>query len=131
MGQMEDAAGLNQDYKKLEESVSNSYYLLEDVAQSLRTELDNLEYNPGRLNEIEERLNEINQLKRKYGNSIHEIVEYGAKIEEELETLQNKETHIDQLQKELLSLKKDLMIEGNELTNLRKKLAEKFNKCYS
>lgn len=124
MGQMEDVAGLNENYKELAESVSNSYYLLEDVAQSLRTELDNLEYNPGRLNEIEDRLNEINQLKRKYGNSISAIVEYGAKIEEELETLQNKETHIDQLQKELVSLKKDLMIEGNELTNLRKKLAE-------
>lgn len=124
MGQMEDVAGLNENYKELAESVSNSYYLLEDVAQSLRTELDNLEYNPGRLNEIEDRLNEINQLKRKYGNSISAIVEYGAKIEEEMETLQNKETHIDQLQKELVSLKKDLMIEGNELTNLRKKLAE-------
>ncbi|MCQ6273755.1 DNA repair protein RecN [Bacillus sp. V3B] len=125
MGQMEGASELSENYKELAESVSNSYYLLEDVAQSLRTELDNLEYNPGRLNEIEDRLNEINQLKRKYGHSIPEIVEYGAKIEEELETLQNKETHIDQLQKELLSLKKDLMIEGNELTNLRKKLAEK------
>jgi DNA repair protein RecN (Recombination protein N) len=124
MGQMEDAAGLSENYKALAESVSNGYYLLEDAAQLLRTELDNLEYNPGRLNEIEERLNEINQLKRKYGNSIPAIVEYGAKIEEELETLQNKETYIDQLQKELVSLKKDLMVEGNELTNLRKELAK-------
>jgi DNA repair protein RecN (Recombination protein N) len=41
-----------------------------------------------------------------------------------LETLLNKETHIDKLKKELVSLKKDLMIEGNELTNLRKKLAQ-------
>ena len=70
-----------------------------------------------RLNEIENRLNEINQLKRKYGNTISGILEYGAKIEEEIETLQNKETHIDQLKKEITSLKKDLIIEGNEFTN--------------
>ena len=39
-------------------------------------------------------------------NTISEILEYGAKIEEEIETLQNKETHIDQLRKEIIILKK-------------------------
>ena len=39
-------------------------------------------------------------------NTISGILEYGAKIEEEIETIQNKETHIDQLQKEISSLKK-------------------------
>jgi len=125
MSQMEDAAALNPEYKELTESIANSFYLLEDAAKALRSELDHLEFDPERLSMIEDRLNEINQLKRKYGNSIQAILEYGAKIEEELEKLQNKETHIDQLQKELQSLKKDLMIEGNELSNLRKKFARK------
>ncbi len=125
MSQMEDAAALNPEYKELTESIANSYYLLEDAAKALRSELDHLEFDPERLSMIEDRLNEINQLKRKYGSSIQAILEYGAKIEEELEKLQNKETHIDQLQKELQSLKKDLLIEGNELSNLRKKFARK------
>ena len=60
-----------------------------------------LEYDPQRLNEIEDRLNEINQLKRKYGKTIEEILEYAAKIEEEIETLQNKETHIDAIRKRI------------------------------
>lgn len=123
MGEMETAAELNPEYKDMAEAVSNSYYMLEEVAGSLRNQLDNLEYDPQRINEIEARLNEINGLKRKYGQTISGILEYGAKIEEELETLLNKETHIDQLKKEILSLKKDLIIEGNELTSLRKKLA--------
>ena len=123
MGEMETAAELNPEYKDMAEAVSNSYYMLEEVAGSLRSELDNLEYDPQRINEIEDRLNEINGLKRKYGQTISGILEYGAKIEEELETLLNKETHIDQLKKEISSLKKDLIIEGNELTSLRKKLA--------
>lgn len=124
MGQMEDAQELNPDYKELSETVSNSYYMLEEVAATLRSELDNLEFDPARLNEIENRLNEINGLKRKYGQSISGILEYGAKIEEELETLLNKESHIEKLKKEISSLKKDLFIEGNELTNLRKTLAK-------
>ena len=123
MGEMENAAELNPEYKDMAEAVSNSYYMLEEVAGSLRSQLDNLEYDPQRINEIEARLNEINGLKRKYGQTISGILEYGAKIEEELETLLNKETHIDQLKKEISSLKKDLIIEGNELTSLRKKLA--------
>ena len=123
MGEMETAAELNSEYKDMAEAVSNSYYMLEEVAGSLRSQLDNLEYDPQRINEIEARLNEINGLKRKYGQTISGILEYGAKIEEELETLLNKETHIDQLKKEILSLKKDLIIEGNELTSLRKRLA--------
>ena len=123
MGEMETAAELNPEYKDMAEAVSNSYYMLEEVAGSLRSQLDNLEYDPQRINEIEARLNEINGLKRKYGQTISGILEYGAKIEEELETLLNKETHIDQLRKEISSLKKDLIIEGNELTSLRKKLA--------
>lgn len=125
MSQMEDAAALNPEYQGLAESIANSYYLLEDAAKSMRSELDHLEFDPERLSIIEDRLNEINQLKRKYGNSIQAILEYGAKIEEELEKLQNKETHIEQLQKELQSLKKDLMVEGNELSNLRKQFAQK------
>ncbi len=125
MGHLEDINGMNAEYKELAESVSNSFYILEDAAKFLRNELDNLEFDPERLNVIEDRLNEINQLKRKYGHTLSAVLEYGAKIEEEISTIQNKETHIDGLQNKLLSLKKDLMIEGNELTNLRKKLAKK------
>ena len=70
MGHLEDINGLNPEYKELSESVSNSFYILEDAAKFLRNELDDLEFDPERLNEIEDRLNEINQLKRKYGNTI-------------------------------------------------------------
>ena len=59
---------LNPEYKELCRSrFQIAYYILEDVADSLRNELDDLEFDPERLNEIEDRLNEINQLKRKYG----------------------------------------------------------------
>lgn len=128
MGHLEDASALDPTYKELYEAVMNSFYQLEDAARSLRNELDVLEYDPQRLNEIEERLNEINQLKRKYGKTIEEILEYAAKIEEEIETLQNKETHIGQLEKELVSIKKDLSLEAKQLTELRKRWAGKLTK---
>ncbi|MEO2074380.1 MAG: DNA repair protein RecN [Bacillus sp. (in: firmicutes)] len=125
MGYLEDAAALDPVYKETYEGVSNCFYQLEDAARALRNELDVLEYDPQRLNEIEDRLNEINQLKRKYGRTINEIVEYAAKIEEEIETLQNKETHISELEKELSSIKKDLLLEAKQLSEIRHKWAEK------
>jgi DNA repair protein RecN (Recombination protein N) len=128
MGNLEDAAALDSNYKEMFESVANSFYQLEDAARALRNELDVLEYDPKRLNEIEERLNEINQLKRKYGKTIDEIVEYAAKIEEEIEIIQNKESHIGHLEKELASISKDLALEAKQLTGLRKKWAERLTK---
>ncbi|MEH7095143.1 DNA repair protein RecN [Neobacillus vireti] len=128
MGSLEEAAALDTSYRELSDSVSNSFYQLEDAAQTLRNELDILEYDPQRLNDIETRLNEINQLKRKYGKTIPEILEYAAKIEEEIETLQNKETHIGELEKELISIKKDLVLEAKQLTDIRRKWAIKLTK---
>ncbi|MFC4800720.1 DNA repair protein RecN [Neobacillus sp. GCM10023253] len=124
MGHLEDAGSLDSSYKALYELVSNCYYQLEDAARSLRNEMDDMEFDPQRLHEIEDRLNEINQLKRKYGRSIKEILEYAAKIEEEIETLQNKETHISELEKELASINKDLILEAKELSTLRQKWAK-------
>jgi DNA repair protein RecN (Recombination protein N) len=128
MSHLEDAAAIDSNYKEIFESVSNSFYQLEDAARSLRNELDVLEYDPQRLNQIEERLNEINQLKRKYGKTIDEVLEYAAKIEEEIEIIQNKESHIGQLEKELASISKDLILEAKQLTGIRQKWADKLTK---
>ncbi|WP_144476414.1 DNA repair protein RecN [Cytobacillus oceanisediminis] len=128
MDNLQTAAELDPEYKTVAESVANSFYMLEDAARTIRNDLDSLEYDPQRLLEIEDRLNEINQLKRKYGKTIEEILEYASKIEEEIETLQNKEVHIGQMEKELASLKKDLRIEADNLTETRKKWAKKLTK---
>lgn len=128
MSQLETAAELEEDFEPLLETVSNCFYLLEDAARAIRNEYDSLEFNPERLNEIESRLNEINQLKRKYGGTIENILEYCSKIEEELETIMNRESHIEQLQTILNQLKKDLYLEAKQLSDLRKKWSKKLTK---
>jgi DNA repair protein RecN (Recombination protein N) len=128
MSHLEDVSSVDHQFQELAETVSTSYYALEDVARELRSKMDSLEFNPERLHDIESRLNEINQLKRKYGKTIEEIIEYAAKIEEEIETLQNKETHINALSKELAAIKKDLVLEAKELTSTRLQFAEKLTK---
>jgi DNA repair protein RecN (Recombination protein N) len=128
MGHLEDAASLDSRYKEVYEAISTIFYSLEDMNRTVRNELDALEFDPNRLNEIEERWNEITQLKRKYGKTIEEIVEYAASIEAEIETLQNKETHIGQLERELVELKMILETKAHTLSQLRKKWANQLTK---
>ncbi|WP_028391725.1 DNA repair protein RecN [Bacillus cihuensis] len=128
MNNLEEAAGLDESVKTITEPVSNSYYVLEDAISAIRDQLDALEYDPERLEFIESRLNEINQLKRKYGKTIEEIVVYGAAIEEEIETLLNRETHITKLETQLKSVKADLLVEAKNVTELREKYAKQLTK---
>ncbi|KQL53591.1 DNA repair protein RecN [Heyndrickxia shackletonii] len=131
MSQMETAAELNKEYEPMLEAVSNCFYTLEDITRNLSDELDKLEFQPDRLNDIESRLNEINQLKRKYGQSIQGILEYGARIEEEIETITNRESHIQKLQKSLSTMQKDLFLEGKQLSDLRHIWAKRLTEAIS
>jgi len=124
MNHIQEAAELDKNLGSVSESVMNSYYILEDTVTTIRSHLDSLEYNPERLNEIEQRLNEIHRLKRKYGKTVEEILEYASKIEEEIEEIENRESHIEQLMKQKELLDKDLQIEAENVSILRKKVAQ-------
>lgn len=127
LSNLEEAAQIDEEYKPSYELVSNFFYQLEDVARQLLQHLDNMEFDSDRVTYVEERLNEIHQLKRKYGQTIGEILEYAAKIEEEIELITNRESHIEKISKKLQSVEKDLAVEGKHLSNLRKRVASKLN----
>ncbi len=91
----------------------------------MRNLLDDLEYDPERLNFIETRLNEIKQLKRKYGATVEDILEYGSKIEEEIDQIENRDSHLEALKKELESVGKDVAVEAANLSKIRKAWAKK------
>ncbi|PQD96567.1 DNA repair protein RecN [Pradoshia eiseniae] len=123
MTELERIENLDEEYQQLSDTVKNAFYLLEDAKSSVRSQLDMLEYEPERLHDIEARLNEINHLKRKYGKTIDKILEYGAAIEEEIDTILNRESHIEKLMKQLDAVKKEVLLAGDELTDIRKKYA--------
>lgn len=123
--QLEDISDINEPLKKLSESVSNSYYLLEDATYQMRNMLDELEFDPERLNYIETRLNEIKQLKRKYGLTVEDILEYASKIEEEIDQIENRDSHLQSLKKELDSVGKDVAVEAANVSQIRKTWAKK------
>ncbi|WP_044747883.1 DNA repair protein RecN [Bacillus alveayuensis] len=124
MSHLDDVTDIDSALKEAYEIISNSYYLMEEVAYKLRDQLEQLEYDPERLDFIESRLNEINHLKRKYGRTVDDILQYAEKIAEEIDTIKHRDSHIHKLQKELESVTEDLLIEAKNVTNVRKKYAK-------
>ena len=83
------------------EKSQSAFYELEDVEDILRSHDQSLDFNPERLNEIEDRLAEINGLKRKYGNSISEILSKREKLSKELGQLAVNEENTKKLAEEI------------------------------
>ena len=87
-----------EEYQAAAQQTEEAYYSLEDVAYSLRDALNGLSFNPNALDEIESRLYQIEQLKRKYGANIEEILEYGETLRAEQAELLGGEDRLTELE---------------------------------
>ncbi|EHS56655.1 DNA repair protein RecN [Paenibacillus kribbensis] len=117
----------NYDSKSLQpiaEQIQSAFYQLEDAAFQLRSYREDIEFNPGKLYEVEQRLNQITGLQRKYGDSIEQILEYYSRIEQETDLLENKDERLEQLIANRDQLLADLLEIAEELTEAREICAE-------
>src|SRR5699024_10283633 len=83
------------------EDIADHYFALEELSFELGNYMENQQYDPEQLNEMEARLYELDRLKRKYGTTVNDMLKYVAEIEEEIEQLKNKDTHLAKLQEEI------------------------------
>ena len=83
------------EYRKMAESLDESYYVIEDVAYTLRDTRAGFSFDPGELESIESRLASIQNLKRKYGATVREILVYREKIGQELMFLTDSDSQIE------------------------------------
>lgn len=111
LGQVEDAlsglARIDASQQNLSETLQAAFANLTEISRDLRSYIDNIEFNPKRLDQVEERLNLIHTLKRKYGDSIPAILEFAAKARQEIESI----THAGERIAELEAQENDLLIE--------------------
>jgi len=114
---------------KLLEEVEGASYQIEDASQELRAYQDGLEYDPARLEQVEQRLDLIRTLKRKYANSIVEIIQYADKAEEELKQLDFQGERRAQLQEESVMLREKIGALSYELSRARHCAAEELAKA--
>lgn len=113
---------------EFQKALQTIYYELEELSFGLDDYIANVDFNQDELKRIEERLDLINRLKRKYGDSIEEILEYKEELEDKLNELKNQEQIIEKLENKLNKLKKEYDEKAAQLSEIRKKQAKQFEK---
>ncbi|MEF2920391.1 MAG: DNA repair protein RecN [Acutalibacteraceae bacterium] len=112
--------------ESISQRIMNAYYDLQDCSQEISTLLDTVDTDPYRLEEIEERLDLLYKLSKKYGNTTAEILEFCNNAKEQLEQLENYEFNLENLQKEYdkyFQITKNLAL---QLSNTRKEISQGF-----
>jgi len=112
---------MGEQVKYLDQTVSG----LQDLARDLCSYGDRLEYDPGRMEEIQVHLDLVRNLKRKYGQNIHEILEYAERAQRELEQISHSSERKTELSRRVDSLRKDMATLAQGLSRNRSEAAKK------
>ena len=124
VNEISQISDLNPQLKSIYDTLNEIMYSLEDMAHEIKEFGETVEFDEQTLNEIEERLDLISRLKRKYGNSIEEILEYLKKAESELNDIKLSDERTNELKEELKNITKELKEKGNVLTQRRENAAK-------
>ncbi|MDY6826661.1 MAG: DNA repair protein RecN [Bacillota bacterium] len=116
---LNEAAQIDEKLKAVVEMMSSAATQLEEASHELRSYQTHFEFDPAELANIQERLNLIQNLKRKYGSTIEEIIVFADKTEQEMESLQNSEKLADEIKKEIAENEKLMQQESLQLRRLR------------
>lgn len=112
------------DMQTLHQKISDLMYSVQDAADELRAMRDDLSYSEGELEEIEERLDAIHKLKRKYGASVEDVLAYLADSEQRLDEIEFASDRIETLKKREAELQKETIRQGEILREKRLSAAQ-------
>ena len=115
---------ISADMQTLHQKISDLMYSVQDAADELRAMRDDLSYSEGELEEIEERLDAIHKLKRKYGASVEDVLAYLADSEQRLDEIKFASDRIETLKKREAELQKETIRQGEILREKRLSAAQ-------
>ena len=115
-------------YDDLAKSITDSYYNLQDAANQAGHELDNLAYDDGLLQQINDRLTLIGDLEHKYGDSLTDVLNYYDQIKKELAKMEGAADSNDDLEQQLQDLTKQLSKLAGQLHTMRVKAASQLER---
>ena len=125
--ELDTAAKYLTEFGGYSEKLSDAYYMLEELGSRARDTLEDADFDPRQLDAIESRLDTIYKLKKKYGNSIAEILEYFERISEEYQSLELSDELTAHLQRELDEANLVLHTVAEALTACRLAAAAEFS----
>ena len=126
---MAQVAELDQDAEALAAELASFAYQAEDLVVKLREYKESLVNDPYRLEAVNERLNELQGLKRKYGNALEDIIDYAGQAELELQQIESLDKAVADCEEAVEQLEADLCSQARLLSKKRKEIAGKFEKA--
>ena len=120
-------AEIDPNLSELSERIDSSLYELEDISSQIRQYAETIEFNPNRLAEVSDRLELISKFKRRYGNTISDMIAYQSEAEKKLEDLELGSDKIDILHTQIRDMKEVALQLCVALSEKRKTVAEKLS----
>jgi len=124
MNDMESLEEFDPEYREISGTLSESYYVLEDITKRLESIIDDLDFDGNRLMQVESRLDLIHTITRKYGGSVDDVLEYFAKITDEYNLLTGNNLSSEDMEIELKKLEKNLVDLAGQVAQARHKIAQ-------
>jgi DNA repair protein RecN (Recombination protein N) len=128
LGKVSDAVEalvrLDPSQSALSETAQSIFENVSDLAQTLRSYLEGIEFNPRRLDQVEDRLSLIHNLKRKYGDSIGEVLKFGENAQRQLDQITHSAERVEELENEQKILLSRLGEQGERLSGQRRAAAQ-------
>lgn len=124
---LEKIEEIDSKYSSTIESLRNIYYEMQEISRDIETYCEDVDFDEQQREEVETRLDIIYDLKRKYGNNIEEILEYGKEVADEINKIENAEEINAKLRKEKAELEKELNVIAMKISEIRKKYATELN----
>lgn len=128
---LEKIENFNNNYSETLEKLKSSYYDLQELSRDVSSFANSACFDESEQSDIEERLDLIYSLKRKYGNNVSEIIEYGKAVKQEIEEIENLDEYISSLKENLKNIEMKMLEIGNKIHDIRitkaKDLSNKIN----
>jgi DNA repair protein RecN (Recombination protein N) len=126
--QLEELSRFEPKFQEAISQLESARITVEDVGTTLRDYADGIEASPERLAEVEDRLAAIDRLKRKYGNSLEEVIACGADLRQKLNEIENKDEVVRELKKQLGKAAESYLAEAHALSRKRYETARKLER---
>lgn len=105
------------------ENIERIMYELQDISRDIRNYKDSIDFEPYQLEQIELRVDEINNLRRKYGDKIEDIFTYYENMKDRLDEILNRDEKVEELKKQISEIENVLLEKSSKLTKIRKEVA--------
>ena len=120
---MEKIEEYSKEYENISKALKSVYYDLQEINRDLQDSNNDIYFDENKKIEIAERLDLIYTLKRKYGNSIKEIIKYKQDLEQEIYRIENLEEYTNKLKQELKQVENNLNLYASQMHEIRNKKA--------